>query len=148
MLYRTVKTMSGNEINFQSAQPREATQQKSAAPAGTGFGRTQVEAPLKSEPKVSIQDVSRAAAQSKTESMAQISETMQHLDEAIEALNAAVKKVPTSLHFSVDDASKRFVVQVTDSDTGEVIRKVPGDAILRIARQIESLKGVLFDDRF
>jgi flagellar protein FlaG len=48
----------------------------------------------------------------------------------------------------VDDTSKRFVVQVTDSDTGEVIRKVPGDAILRIARQIESLKGVLFDDRF
>ena len=58
------------------------------------------------------------------------------------------KQVPTSLHFSIDDTSKRFIVQVTDTNTGEIIRKVPGDAILRIAKQIESLKGVLFDDKF
>ena len=80
--------------------------------------------------------------------MQQINEAIEHLDDAIEALNAAVRKVPTSLHFSIDDASNRFVVQVTDTNTGEIIRKVPGDAILRIARQIESLKGVLFDDKF
>jgi len=40
------------------------------------------------------------------------------------------------------------VIHVTDTNTGEVIRKVPGDAILRVAKQIESLKGILFDDRF
>jgi flagellar protein FlaG len=39
-------------------------------------------------------------------------------------------------------------VQVTDTQTGEVIRKLPGDAVLAMAKQIESLKGVLFDDMF
>jgi len=46
----------------------------------------------------------------------------------------------------VDGASKRFVVQVTDSSTGEVILKFPGDAVLRVAQNIESMKGVLFDE--
>ena len=39
-------------------------------------------------------------------------------------------------NFSVDEASKRFVVQVTDKNTGELIRKLPGDAVLRIALQL------------
>jgi len=63
-------------------------------------------------------------------------------------LNSSVKKVPTSLEFSIDEASNRFVVQVTDAATGEIIRNVPGDAILRMAKQLESLKGILFDDKF
>ena len=54
----------------------------------------------------------------------------------------------TSLDFSVDEASKRFVVQVTDKNTGELIRQLPGDAVLRIARQLESMKGVVFDQKF
>ena len=70
------------------------------------------------------------------------------IHEAMEALNAAVKKVPTALHFSRDDSSRRFVVQVTDTNTGEVIRKLPGEAVLRMSQQLDSLKGVLFDEVF
>jgi flagellar protein FlaG len=66
----------------------------------------------------------------------------------MQALNAAVKKVPTALHFSRDDSSRRFVVQVTDTNTGEVIRKLPGEAVLRMSKQLDSLKGVLFDEVF
>ena len=33
-------------------------------------------------------------------------------------------------------------------NTGELIRKLPGDAVLRIARQLESMKGVVFDQKF
>jgi len=140
--------MSGNEINIKTVPAPLAVQQKPAAPSGPAPIDAQPLSPAESTPKISIQDVSRVAATRKDESLQQINETLKHLDDAIEALNAAVKKVPTSLHFSVDDSSKRFVVQVTDTNTGEVIRKVPGEAILRIARQIESLKGVLFDEKF
>ena len=140
-----VKPMSGNEISINVGA--QVTPQPSAAHAAKA-GNAQNITPVKPEPSISAEDVGRAAAARKGESMQQINEAIEHLDDAIEALNAAVKKVPTSLHFSIDDASNRFVVQVTDTNTGEIIRKVPGDAILRIARQIESLKGVLFDDKF
>jgi len=140
-----VKPMSGNEISINVGA--QVTPQPSAAHAAKA-GNAQNITPVKPEPSISAEDVGRAAAARKGESMQQINEAIEHLDDAIEALNAAVRKVPTSLHFSIDDASNRFVVQVTDTNTGEIIRKVPGDAILRIARQIESLKGVLFDDKF
>jgi flagellar protein FlaG len=78
----------------------------------------------------------------------QLDETSQQLQAAIDTLNAAVKKTPTALSFSRDDSSKRFIVEVTDTNTGEVIRNLPGDAVLRMSRQLDSLKGVLFDDVF
>ncbi|MDC0088702.1 flagellar protein FlaG [Porticoccaceae bacterium] len=70
------------------------------------------------------------------------------VDAAIEILNRELQKIPTSLQFSVDGSSKRLVVQVTNNDTGEVVMKLPGDAVLRVAQNLESLKGVIFDDVF
>ena len=96
----------------------------------------------------SAEAMSKAADQRKSQSMNEIAEMAAEIREALAAINEAVKKVPTSLDFSVDEASKRFVVQVTDKNTGELIRKLPGDAVLRIARQLESMKGVVFDQKF
>ena len=96
----------------------------------------------------SAEAMGKAADQRKSQSMNEIAEMAAEIREAVAAINEAVKKVPTSLDFSVDEASKRFVVQVTDKNTGELIRKLPGDAVLRIARQLESMKGVVFDQKF
>ena len=128
--------MAINEVNVKAPMPQEPLQKPVVA----------AKAPV--APKISVQEFSRVSAEHKTELMDQISSNLEKLDNAVEALNAAVQKVPTNLNFSIDKASKRFVVQVTDTQTGEVIRKLPGDAVLAMAKQIESLKGVLFDDMF
>jgi flagellar protein FlaG len=128
--------MAINEVTMKTAVPQEPLQKPAAV--------TEAPAP----PKISVQDFARVSAEHKTELMDQISSNLEKLDDAIEALNTAVQNVPTNLNFSVDKASKRFVVKVTDTETGEVIRKLPGDAVLAMAKQIESLKGVLFDDMF
>lgn len=128
--------MAINEVNVKAPMPQEPLQKPVVAAKATVA------------PKISIQEFSRVSAEHKTELMDQISSNLEKLDAAIEALNSAVQNVPTNLNFSVDKASKRFVVQVTDTQTGEVIRKLPGDAVLAMAKQIESLKGVLFDDMF
>ena len=128
--------MATNEANVKLAASHDAIQ------------KAPIISTLPKSPKITIEDVSRIAAERKTKLMDQISINVKELNEAIDTLNSAVRRVPTSLHFSVDEASKRFVVQVTDTQTGEIIRNVPGDAILRMAKQLESLKGILFDDRF
>ena len=128
--------MAINEVTVKAPMPQEPLQKPVVAVKATVA------------PKISIQEFSRVSAEHKTELMDQISSNLEKLDAAIEALNIAVQNVPTNLNFSVDKASKRFVVQVTDTQTGEVIRKLPGDAVLAMAKQIESLKGVLFDDMF
>ncbi|ETN93618.1 flagellar protein FlaG [Gammaproteobacteria bacterium MOLA455] len=101
-----------------------------------------------SAPTKSIQDVSRDVQASKGESAKQLSQNMEDVKAAVKTLNIAMKKVPTSLQFSVDSASHRFVVNVTNKDTGELVRSMPGEAILRIAQNLESLKGVLFDELY
>ena len=111
--------------------------------------KPEVAAPSKGgDTRDSAEAMSKAADQRKSQSMNEIAEMAAEIREAVAAINEAVKKVPTSLDFSVDEASKRFVVQVTDKNTGELIRKLPGDAVLRIARQLESMKGVVFDQKF
>ena len=129
--------MAANEISVGNNVPPPAK-----------ISSSQAKAPSPAVPKVTVEEVSKVADNKKSQSVNELAENMAEIREAIAEINKAVKKVPTSLDFSVDEASKRFVVQVTDTSTGEVIRKLPGDAVLRIAKQLESLKGVVFDQKF
>jgi flagellar protein FlaG len=138
--------MSANEMSVRSAVTPAATQTAPAQAAQPTAAPTKVEAAEK--PAISAQEIGEAAASRKAGSINQLDETSQQLQAAIDTLNAAVKKTPTALSFSRDDSSKRFIVEVTDTNTGEVIRNLPGDAVLRMSRQLDSLKGVLFDDVF
>ena len=74
--------------------------------------------------------------------------TVEDIKAAVQTLNSTMKKIPTTLQFSVDSASNRVIVQVTNNDTGEVVRTLPGEAVLKIAQNLESLKGILFDDAY
>ncbi len=70
------------------------------------------------------------------------------LEEAIKALSEKLEARQSGLSFRVDERLGRSIVMVTSKQTGEVIRQIPGEAVLRVANSIESLKGVLFDDVF
>jgi flagellar protein FlaG len=67
------------------------------------------------------------------------------LDEIVSHLNVKMDVRDKSLNFSVDEVSNRVMVTVTDKVSGEVVRQVPSEAILKVAHNIEALKGVLFD---
>ena len=88
----------------------------------------------------SAQDIVKGVHPTKEGSIRRIESLTNELDAALSSLNNA-----TSLNFSVDSSSNRFVVKVTEPDSGAVIFEVPNEAILRVAQNIESLKGVLFD---
>jgi flagellar protein FlaG len=47
------------------------------------------------------------------------------------------------LQFRVDGGSGKLVVTVTDGETGEVIRQVPGEEALKMAQRIEDMTGLL-----
>jgi flagellar protein FlaG len=47
------------------------------------------------------------------------------------------------LQFRVDQGSGRLVVTVTDGETGEIIRQVPGEDALKMAQHIEDMTGLL-----
>lgn len=60
----------------------------------------------------------------------------QQLDQAVSQINDYVQNVQRSLQFSIDEPSGRNVVTVIDKETEEVIRQIPIEEVLTIARNI------------
>ena len=60
----------------------------------------------------------------------------QQVDQAVSQINDYVQNVQRSLQFSVDETSGRNVVRVIDKTTEEVIRQIPIEEVLVIARTI------------
>ena len=67
------------------------------------------------------------------------------LEDAVSVLNKQMEHTGTSLSFSVDEALGRSIVKVVNKDSGELVRQIPGEDVVRVARSIESLKGVLYN---
>ena len=97
------------------------------------------------EVSVHTEKVNADIAEQRSASGQQMSRVKARLEEAIKTLNASVDRNPNKLQFSVDSVSKRIMVVVTDEVTGETVRQVPAEALLRIAHNIEAMKGILFD---
>ena len=57
--------------------------------------------------------------------------------EPAEAPANASASSKTRLRFDVDEPSGRMVVSIVDKDTSEVVRQIPAEEMLAIARQIE-----------
>lgn len=69
----------------------------------------------------------------------------EEVGQILEVANAALKSANNSLRFRVDDSIDRPIVTVVDEDSGSVVRQLPSEEIVRIARSIDSMRGVIFD---
>jgi flagellar protein FlaG len=121
----------------------------SSVPSSLANGQpTTRSVPERTAPKIEPEKLKMQADNIKVATLSELNENHADFKKAVRAVNEALEKIPTTLAFQVDESSKRFVVNVADISTGELIRQIPGDAVLRIARQLESLKGIIFDDKY
>ncbi len=69
--------------------------------------------------------------------------------ELIEKLKEKINKLLSSwniqLDFTIDKDLDKVVVKVKDKDTGKVIRQIPPEEMLKIAKSIEEVTGLLLD---
>ena len=72
-------------------------------------------------------------------------EVRQTLQEAVSILNKQLNEHNRGIGFSVDEALDRPVVTVRSTVTGEVVRQIPNEAVVRIAHNIENVKGLLIN---
>lgn len=66
---------------------------------------------------------------------------------AVARINEKLALLATNLHFEVDPESGLTIVQVIDRDNGEVLRQIPSEAVVQVARSLDKLVGHLLDDR-
>lgn len=62
-----------------------------------------------------------------------------HLEQALQDLNGYVQTVQRNLQFDVDDTSGHTIIRVVDSETEEVIRQIPSEEVLALARHLKSM---------
>ena len=68
-------------------------------------------------------------------------QTGKSLDQALEDVNNSLKAWSTGMRFDIDPDAQRVVVSIIDSESGEVLRTVPSDAVIKIAKMIVQLQG-------
>lgn len=69
---------------------------------------------------------------------------LQSLEQAVRDMSELINVTqPPQLAFSIDDSTEKLIVRVTDASTGELIRQLPSEEALAIARSLDKLQGLL-----
>ncbi|MDC7813969.1 flagellar protein FlaG [Pseudomonas sp. BLCC-B112] len=63
---------------------------------------------------------------------------------AVQEIEKFVQSVKRNLEFSIDEPSGQVVVKVIASDSGEVVRQIPNEEVLRLANSLNDASSLLF----
>ena len=111
-------------------------------PDGSGSGnpaRARSDAPVVSDASSPMpqQQSSKAVVQSNTK----------QLNAAMDKLRQAAEISSSSLSFAVDHDTGKAIVRVTDQTTGQLIRQIPSQEAIDLAKSINQMQGVLFNKK-
>ena len=108
--------------------------------------------------EVSTKEVAADIEQARNGASKAIASSADEVRQAAESLRLNVKRVEPALKITVDDAVDMPVVTVVDQGSNKVIRQIPNEQVVALARFMEgqnfddyssksALRGVLLDDR-
>ena len=98
-----------------------------------------------SMPNVSAAQLAAEVSEEKQQSMGALQSVTESIEEAVEVLNETLSKKLTSAVIRRDEELNRYLVTIKDKNSGEIVREIPDEALLKFARNLEELKGILFD---
>jgi len=73
-------------------------------------------------------------------------ETRRAMEETSEQLNQQMQRNSRDLSFSVDDVANKIVLTVKNKE-GEVVRQIPNEVALRVAQNLDNVKGLMQDEK-
>ena len=79
------------------------------------------------------------------DSNAEDSSTPEDLASVMERMQEHVESYDRNLRFSLDEELGRTVIKVIDSETDELVRQIPQEEVLEVARALEKNGGFLPD---
>lgn len=132
-------TTATHSIDPATPTPQRASQEQKID------DRADKRATRRETPDVAITKVASDAAVGRKQSLDSINEVTEELREAINTLNAALEKTKTRAIITRDEEINRFIVRIADEQSGEIVREIPSEAILKFSRNLQALKGLIFD---
>ena len=77
-----------------------------------------------------------------------LEEGINKIEEIVERMNQEMQTQRRGLSFAYDKTINSHVVTVKSASSGEVIRQIPSEVVVRVAHNIEKLKGLLFEGTY
>lgn len=115
-------------------------QHKSAVPVSLKIANTKqpVDSSVKSMDDASRKAETRLESAGASSTVAETKDTKNSndLQQAVSKLNDYVQNIQRDLQFSIDEESGAMVVKVIDSKSDKVIRQIPTEETLRLARSL------------
>lgn len=62
-------------------------------------------------------------------------------------VNEHMQNIERNLQFEVDKESNQTIVRVVDTQSGEVVRQIPAEEFIRMAKRMEEMDGLLMSER-
>ena len=118
-----------------AASTAVAAQAQPAAPPPAQAALPKVVTPVEKAPAV------------KVEPLVDPAEMRANLEAAIEKLNQQVERNGRGLNFAIDEKLNRPIITVRSTATGEVVRTIPNEVVIKVAHNIEDIKGLLMDHK-
>ncbi|WP_374241651.1 flagellar protein FlaG [Zoogloea sp.] len=69
--------------------------------------------------------------------------TLDQVQQAIDQVQQIVRPLAQSLQFSIDKDSHNTVVKIVDTETNKVIRQIPSEEMLQMAKALDKFTGLL-----
>ena len=73
--------------------------------------------------------------------------TPAQIDSAVREINTSLQSRSISLRFEVDEDTDKLIVKVVDTANGEVIRQIPNEEVVRIAKVMGKAPGLLMSEQ-
>lgn len=99
--------------------------------------------PAAADPSISVAPAVASSNSGGADSATSEQSTSQKLplDKALDEINEQMKAWSTQLQFEVDPDVHQVVVSVIDAQSGDVLRTIPSEAVLKIAKMIVNMQG-------
>lgn len=89
----------------------------------------------------------QAKTQAPPSNTAEAPPTAADLQRTVQDAKGVADAAGASLQFSIDKDSGKTIVKVVDSQTSEVIRQIPSEELVSLARNMTKLEGMLLDQK-
>ncbi len=76
-------------------------------------------------------------------SAANATEQKQQVEAAVKAVKEFIQPMAGNLEFQMDEETDKLVIKIVDSSSGELIRQIPSEEMLEIAKALDRLQGIL-----
>ncbi|ACV67926.1 flagellar protein FlaG [Desulfohalobium retbaense] len=72
--------------------------------------------------------------------------TSDELEDVRQAINETLKDIRVQLEFSQAEETEDLIVKVVNPETEEIIRQIPPEAMVRMAKRMEEMTGLLISE--